>query len=99
MGCIPLKTIFLKILAHLQKSNEESRLISIIPASVVSYLEKTLIEMGKENRAFRKRTDWSKNVQKKPHETKKTPFELSKAKINPTVVDIDAIGQEIIERN
>ena len=69
------------MLAHLQKSNEESRLISILPASVVSYLEETVIKIG--------------NVQKKPHETKK----VSKTKINPTVVDLDAISQEIIERN
>ena len=87
------------MIAHLQKSNEESKLISIIPASVVAYLDKTLTEIGKENRTLRKRTDGSKNVQKKPYETKKTPFELSKAKINPTVVDIDAISQEIIERS
>ena len=63
--------------AKLQKSSEESRLISILPNSVISYLEKTLIKIGKEN------------------ETKK----VSKTKINPTVVDLDAISQEIIERN
>ena len=79
--CIPLKTTSFFLLAHLQKSNEESRLISILPASVVSYLEETVIKIG--------------NVQKKPHETKK----VSKTKINPTVVDLEAISQEIIERN
>ena len=75
--CIPLKTTSCILSAHLQKSSEESRLISILPNSVVSYLEKTLIKIGKVN------------------ETKK----VSKTKINPTVVDLDAISQEIIERN
>ena len=83
------------LLAHLQKSNEESRLISILPASVVSYLEKTLIKIGKESITFQNRTGWPKNVQKKPHETKK----VSQTNFNPTVMDLDAISQEIIERN
>ena len=90
-----LKNHILFLLAHLQKSNEESRLISILPASVVSYLEKTLVKIGKENVSFPKRTGWPENVQKKPHETKK----VSKTKFDPTVMDLDAISQEIIERN
>ena len=71
------KNHFMFLSAKLQKSSEESRLISILPNSVISYLEKTLIKIGKEN------------------ETKK----VSKTKINPNVVDLDAISQEIIERN
>ena len=93
--CIPLKTTSCFLLAHLQKSNEESRLISILPASVVSYLEKTLIRIGKENSSFKEGAGWPNNVQNKPHETKK----VSKTKFDPTIMDLDAISQEIIERN